>query len=59
VDEQGEEEKLRLLRLRLARINTLRKEQNLPELTEEEFLAYCRPKNITDECVALLNKTEE
>ncbi len=56
VEEYGEEEKLRLLRLRLARINTLRKEQNLPELTEEEFLANCRPKNITDESLVCLTR---
>ena len=56
VEEYGEEEKLRLLRLRLARINLLRKEQNLPELTEEEFLDNCRPKKITDETVVLLQR---
>lgn len=56
VEEYGEEEKLRLLRLRLARINTLRKEQNLPELTEEEFLANCRPKKVTDETIVCLSK---
>ena len=56
VEEYGEEEKLRLLRLRLARINTMRKEQNLPELTEEEFLANCRPKKITDETVVCLKR---
>ena len=56
VEEYGEEEKLRLLRLRLARINLLRKEQNLPELTEEEFLDNCRPKKITDETVCLLSR---
>jgi len=44
------------LQLRLARINLLRKEQNLPEMTLEEFLDNCRPKKITDETVALLIK---
>ena len=54
IDEQGEQEKIRLFKLRLARINTLRAEQGLPELTAEEFLARCRPKEITDESVCTL-----
>lgn len=56
VEEYGEDEKCRLLQLRLARINILRKEQNLPELTEEEFVNCCRPKQITDETVVLMTK---
>ena len=56
IDEQGEQEKIRLFKLRLARINTLRAEQGLPELTAEEFLARCRPKEITDESVVILTK---
>lgn len=54
VEEYGEEEKHRLLQLRLARINILRKEQKLPELTEEEFVNCCRPKQITDDTVVKL-----
>ena len=57
IDEQGEQEKVRLFKLRLARINAMRKEQKLPELTAEEFLALCRPKQITDETVARLVRT--
>ena len=56
IDEQGEHEKIRLFKLRLVRINTIRKEKGLPELTAEEFLARCRPKEITDECVVRLSK---
>ena len=56
IDEQGEQEKIRLFKLRLARINTLRAEQGLPGLTAEEFLARCRPKEITDESVVILTK---
>ena len=56
IDEQGEQEKIRLFKLRLARINTLRAEQGLPELTAEEFLARCRPKEITDESIVCLSK---
>ena len=56
IDEQGEQEKIRLFKLRLARINTLRAEQGLPELTAEEFLARCRPREITDESVVCLTK---
>ena len=56
IDEQGEQEKIRLFKLRLARINTLRAEQGLPELTAEEFLARCRPKKITDEAIVCLHR---
>ena len=56
VEEYGKEVQHRLFNLRLARINTLRQEQGLPELTKEEYLALCRPKNITDETVAYLRK---
>ena len=56
IDEQGEQEKIRLFKLRLARINTLRAEQGLPELTAEEFLARCRPREITDESVVCLSR---
>ena len=41
------------------RINTLRVEQGFPELTAEEFLARCRPKEITDETVAMLIKNDQ
>ena len=49
VEEYGEQEQLRLLKLRFERVNTIRKAKGLPELTEAEFLAYCRPNQITDE----------
>lgn len=36
--------------------NTFRRKNGFPELTEEDFLALCRPKQITDETVVCLNK---
>ncbi len=56
VEEYGEQEKQRLFKLRLQRINNIRKEQGLPEMTEDEFVALCRPKQITDESICLLQK---
>ena len=56
VEEYGEQEQLRLLKLRFERVNTIRKAKGLPELTEAEFLAYCRPNQITDEAVCMLSR---
>ena len=56
VEEYGEEERLRLLKLRLKSFNTYRKKNGLPEITEEEFLALCRPNQITDESVVCLSR---
>lgn len=56
VEEYGEEEQKRLQKIRYERINHMRKSKGLPELTEEEFLAFCRPNQITDETVVCLSK---
>ncbi len=54
VEEYGEEEQKRLQKIRYERINHIRKSKGLPELTEEEFLALCRPNQITDESIVCL-----
>ena len=54
VEEYGKEEQDRLMKLQLEHINKQRKEKGLQEITEEQFLNICRPKQITDETVALL-----
>ena len=54
VEEGSEEERARSLALRRERINTMRAHQGLPPISEEEYLAYCRRKDITDECVVQL-----
>ena len=54
VEEGSEEERARSLALRRERINTMRAHQGLPPISEEEYLAYCRRKDITDECVVSL-----
>lgn len=53
VEEYGKEEQDRLMKLQLEHINKQRKEKGLQEITEEQFLNICRPKQITDETVAL------
>ena len=55
VEEFGEE-KQRLFNIGLQRVNALRKEKGLPELTAEEYISRCRPKQITDECVVLMSR---
>ena len=56
VEEYGEEEQKRLQKIRYERINHMRKSKGLPELTEEQFLALCRPKQFTDETIVCLCK---
>ena len=56
VEEDGEEERLRLLKIQYQQINTIRKAKGLPELTEEQFWAICRPNQITDESVVCLSR---
>lgn len=59
VEEYGKEEQDRLMKLRLKRINEQRKAKGLQEITEEQYLKLCRPKQITDESVALLTLSSD
>ena len=56
VEEDGEEERNRLLKLQYQQVNIIRKAKGLPELTEEQFLVFCRPNQITDESIVCLSR---
>ena len=58
VEEYGEQEQLRLLKMRFEQVNAIRKAKGMPELTESEFLAFCRPNQITDESVVRLTRIQ-
>ncbi|MBP3627175.1 MAG: recombinase family protein [Clostridia bacterium] len=48
----------KITELQLNRINAMRREKGLSELTVDEVLTICRPKQITDESVALFTKNQ-